>query len=189
MQRSQANFRVTFTRLKNTMGFDCFRSEAEFLQCDDERLWIDFDEFEKLYDEWVHLCDQAKFHPAEQIASDAVTLYKGDFLPEFYSTPIDQKQMDLKDKIKRLLHWLALRARERVEWHEAISLSRLLVALDPIGSEVAQRIIMEGLWRQGDRVGALHQFERLKRTLKDELGIDPSSETIDLYERIAEVTP
>lgn len=185
-QSSQANFRVTLARLNSTLGSDCVRSESEFVHVANANLRVDFIEFEGLYDRWVTLCDRAKFHAAEKLAREAVALYAGDFLPEFYSTPIDQKQMELKDKEKRLLHWLAQRARERLDWHEAISLSRRLVTLDPIGSEMGHRIIMEGLWQLGDRVGAIRQFERLKRTLKAELDIDPSPETMDLYGKIAE---
>jgi two-component SAPR family response regulator/Flp pilus assembly protein TadD len=185
MRSSQANFRVTLARLNNTLASDSIRGEAEFVHLDHSDLWIDFFEFEKLYEQWGILRDQAKLHAAEKMAREGVALYVGDFLPEFYSTPIDHKQMELKEKAKRLLHWLTQRSRERLDWHEAISLSRRLVTLDPIGSEAGHRTIMEGLWQLGDRVGAIRQFERLKRTLKDELEIDPSPETIDLYEKIA----
>ncbi|MCK4235341.1 AAA family ATPase, partial [candidate division WOR-3 bacterium] len=148
--KSQANFRVTLARLNRTLGYDCIRQEAQFLFLDHRNLWVDFVQFEDFFKEWYSLQQKGKLHLAEKKAQEAVLLYNGDFLPELYNFPIDQKQMELKEKVSRLLYWLAMRSRERFEWQEAISLAHNLITLDPIGSEGAHRIIMEGLWSQGD---------------------------------------
>ncbi len=58
--------------------------------------------------------------------------------------------------------------------------AQLAVSVDPF-REPSHRLLMDGLARGGDRVGALRAYERLRSILAGELGTDPSSETEDVY--------
>ena len=183
-QKSQANFRVTLTRLNRTLNFPCIEQDVQFLSLNREWVWVDFWRFEELLKQWLTQ-KREKPHLAEKTAQEAMSLYRGDFLPEMYEPPINDKQMELKEKAKKLLTWLTERHCERFEWQEAILLAYRLLAIDSV-DERAHRVIMEGLWRQGDRTGALRQFGRLKTGLKQELGLSPSRETVTLQTRIIE---
>ncbi|MFN2293019.1 MAG: ATP-binding protein [Candidatus Promineifilaceae bacterium] len=55
-------------------------------------------------------------------------------------------------------------------------------------NEEAHREVMELLALNGRRSEALMQFERCKKALHDELGLEPSAETKALYERIKRTT-
>jgi two-component SAPR family response regulator len=129
------------------------------------------------------LKQSGKFHPAEDRARRAVSLYRGYFLPEFYSLPIADKQDELKNTMRELLFWLAIRCIDRIEWHEAILLARRLLLLDAC-NEQACRIIMQGLSNQGDRTGAIRQYEHLCKCLKNEFDTIPGPATVKLYDRI-----
>jgi DNA-binding SARP family transcriptional activator/CheY-like chemotaxis protein len=50
--------------------------------------------------------------------------------------------------------------------------------------ENAYRFMMISYWKNGDRINALRQFERCKQALKQELGINVSRRTVELYEEI-----
>jgi DNA-binding SARP family transcriptional activator len=66
---------------------------------------------------------------------------------------------------------------------DAIRLARSWVELDPV-NEAAQRELITGLARAGRRNQALRQFLACRRTLVDELGIEPSAATVALQERV-----
>jgi DNA-binding SARP family transcriptional activator/pimeloyl-ACP methyl ester carboxylesterase len=59
-----------------------------------------------------------------------------------------------------------------------------LVELDPLDESAAVRLIRQ-LARDGDRAGALAQFERLDRTLRRELGTGPGPEATRLRDELA----
>jgi DNA-binding SARP family transcriptional activator/predicted ATPase len=62
----------------------------------------------------------------------------------------------------------------------AVRIARELVADDPT-DEGAHRTLIAALDRDGDRVGAVQAYEYCRSTLADELGIDPSGETVAVY--------
>ena len=72
----------------------------------------------------------------------------------------------------------------RAEWREAILLARKLAASDSC-SEQAFRIIMQGLFNLGDRTGAMRQYKQLQENLKENLGIPPEKQTVDLFTQIS----
>ena len=55
--------------------------------------------------------------------------------------------------------------------------------VDP-GDERAHLELMRQFVAAGDRYGALRQFDRLDRTLRTELGVQPSREAVQLRDRL-----
>ena len=185
-KKSQANFRVALTHLNKILGNKAVIQKGQFLLFDREQVSADFWRFDELVRDWQYLKQSGKFHPAEDRVRKAIALYKGDFLPEFYSQPIIDRQLELKDTMKELLFWLASRCMERIEWQEAIFFARRLLTID-LNDERAFQIIMEGLYNQGDRAGAIRLFESLKKRLKQELNTEPSPETLKLHKKITAI--
>ncbi len=182
-KKSQANFRVTLTHLNKVLGNDVILQKSTFITLNQDIIQVDLWAFDRFVKEWQDLKQCGKLHPAEDRARKAIALYKGDVLPEFYCQPIVEKQRESKNRLQDLLYWLAARCMERVEWQEAVNFARRLLTMD-LNDERACRIIMNGLYNQGDRIGAIRQFERLKNGLQDELDVEPSPETTKLYKRI-----
>ncbi|MEO0127786.1 MAG: AAA family ATPase [candidate division WOR-3 bacterium] len=181
--KAQLNFRVALTHLKKILGEDVIIQSGQFILLDMDIIEVDFLTFENLYKEWQGLKREGKLHTAEDRARRSLDLYKDDFLPEFYSEPILRKNMELKTKMKIMLSWLALRSLEKMDYQESIFMAQRLLAFDHL-DEKAHQIIMESLYNQGDRNGALRQFEILKRNFKEELDAEPGAETIKLYKKI-----
>jgi predicted ATPase/two-component SAPR family response regulator/Tfp pilus assembly protein PilF len=66
---------------------------------------------------------------------------------------------------------------------DAAATFRRVLALDNY-LEIAHRELMRSLARQGDTARALRHFEELRRLLRGEMGAEPSSETLLLYDRL-----
>jgi predicted ATPase/DNA-binding SARP family transcriptional activator len=64
--------------------------------------------------------------------------------------------------------------------HRAVSAARRAVTVAPL-DERAHRALIRALERAGDRAGAVSAYEQCRALLADQLGIDPSRETVDVY--------
>lgn len=69
------------------------------------------------------------------------------------------------------------------DWPGTIDLARRRLALDPL-DETAHRDLMAAYARSGRRGHALHQFLECRRTLVDQLGVEPSSATAELHAKV-----
>lgn len=182
-REAQNNFHVTLSHLRKVLGSEGIICEEPFYRLDTEKFWVDYLELERFYKEYSLYKSQGKLHLAEERARRAVKLYQGDFLPELYSLPIDDEQMVLKERIKEMLLWLAELSRERLEWKEVLTHSHRLLQIDPI-DERGHRLVMETLYKSGDRGGAIEHYNRLKKILKRELDVKPAPETEKLYQNL-----
>jgi DNA-binding SARP family transcriptional activator len=69
------------------------------------------------------------------------------------------------------------------ELPQAATCARRLVELAPF-RETGYRILMESLERSGNGAEALRVYDRLRVTLRDELGVPPSAAVQDVYRRL-----
>ncbi|HMK11818.1 MAG TPA: AAA family ATPase [Acidimicrobiales bacterium] len=103
-------------------------------------------------------------------AREALALYTGELLPEDrYEDWAEERREQL-----RLRHLGLLRLDE--QWDA-------VVELDP-SDEVAHVALMRRQATNGDRHGALRQFERMDRALRRELGVSPGREAAALRDRL-----
>jgi DNA-binding SARP family transcriptional activator len=122
--------------------------------------------------------------------SQAVALYRGEFLQQLEvrdSVAFDEWVMLWRERLQRA----ALEALAQLaSHHEAQGQDKLArqyawrtLALEG-WDEAAHRCVMRVLARNGQRSAALAQYERCRKVLADELGVEPSAETRALYEQI-----
>ncbi len=104
------------------------------------------------------------------LARAALTLYRGDLLPQDrYEEWAEERREQLRLRRLELL---------RIEGHwEAV------VEVDPT-DEVANVHLMHRYAADGDRHAAIRQFERLDRALRRELGVAPGREALALRDRL-----
>jgi DNA-binding SARP family transcriptional activator/predicted ATPase len=127
---------------------------------------------------------------ASRALREAVALYRGDFLegvylaqaPDFEEWALAEREQ-LRQLIQHALHRLAAHSAETGNYGEGIAYATRLLAMDP-WLEEAHRQLMLLLALGGQRSAALAQYAACRRTLRDELGVDPADETTALYERI-----
>jgi DNA-binding SARP family transcriptional activator/tetratricopeptide (TPR) repeat protein/predicted ATPase len=144
---------------------------------------------------WVDsVAFQASVREAEDSNDDrlrqAVDLYRGDFLegfyvrgaPDFEAWWLAERAL-LRELAIHSLAQLAGHAAEGQNLDQAIALTRRLLALEP-WREQEHRRLMTWLAQSGQRAAALAQFETCRQMLVEELAVEPSAETVALYERI-----
>lgn len=120
----------------------------------------------------------------------AVALYAGDFLDGLWVTQapaFEEWLASERERVRQLmlsaLHDLATDAIRRGALGQVIDYATRVLKMDP-WQEEAHRHLMYGLAISGQRGNALAQYDICRRALQDELGVDPSDETTDLYRRI-----
>ncbi|UCC64726.1 MAG: protein kinase, partial [Anaerolineae bacterium] len=122
--------------------------------------------------------------------AEAVELYRGDFLagftfrdsPDFddwQSFETERLRQELEGALGRLVRGHSAQG----DYRSAIGYAQRWSSLDPL-REAAHRALMELHAWSGDRSAALRQYEACARVLKEEMGVEPSPETTELYQRI-----
>jgi len=114
---------------------------------------------------------------------DAVTLYRGDFLEGFYDDWCLLERERLRGLYLTALHALLAHHKGRGEYEEALRYGQRLVVGDPLREET-HREVMQLLALLGRRNAALRQYLVCRRTLAEELGVEPLPETTALYREI-----
>ena len=121
--------------------------------------------------------------------AEAVNYYAGNLLQGF-SCPSEPFEVWLRSQ-REYLHQLALEAMLQVakdglqsgDYSVAVVMAQRQLMLEP-WREPAYRQLMQAHALMGDRSSALTQFERCRERLWEEIGVEPTPETIQLYEDI-----
>ena len=119
--------------------------------------------------------------PCGDLARQALSLVTGDVLASEPGMPWAVEVRDqFSHELTALLTIAAGCAVEHGEQANAVALARRALERDPYG-EGAARHLITALWRMGRRGEALREYDKVRRTLVDELGVEPSTETRDLH--------
>jgi DNA-binding SARP family transcriptional activator/predicted ATPase len=189
-QRARTNLRSTLANLRKVLNDP--RSSPPHLLIDREAI-----QFNKDSDHWL---DWSAFvsTPAEirvdaahlERFEGAIALYRGPFLSGFSvsdSSPFEEwtilKREQINQRVMGILCSLAAYYGQQGEHEIAQTHARKMVELEPWNEE-AHRQLMHLLVLGGQRSAALAQYEACRRNLAEELDVEPSRETIALYEAI-----
>ncbi len=130
--------------------------------------------------------------PGERVQAlrAAVALYRGDFLDGLYvaqAESFEEWMLAERERLRQLalhaLHTLVTHSAEQGQYLAGIDDATRLLTLDPLREE-SHRQLMWLLALSGQRSAALARYETLCRILDEELGLEPTEETQELYEQI-----
>jgi DNA-binding SARP family transcriptional activator len=102
------------------------------------------------------------------------------FLPGEDGEWIDRRRAEQRTQLLRALEILAEVWSRRGEVAQGVRVAEEAVALEPF-RETAHRRLMQAHVAAGNRAEALRAYERCRRLLAEELGVDPSPETEAAY--------
>ncbi|TAH54066.1 MAG: hypothetical protein EYC68_00975 [Chloroflexota bacterium] len=197
-ETARHNLRQALFNLRRAIGdhtaeppfFFITRDEIQFNPACDHSL--DVEEF----DAYLAACERHAHANIETCAlcaaqmQQAIDLYRGKFLQEFFlegSAEFEEWALARREAT----HQRALDALTHLanyyEQHGDLAATRRAalrqLELDP-WREQAHRQMMRALVTEGQRNAALAQYETCRRVLAQELGVEPSVETRELYEKI-----
>lgn len=113
----------------------------------------------------------------------AISLYHGDYLAELDYPWL----LPLREKLRNLYCEALLKVAgccfDEADYQRAINHLLLAIEINPYLEE-PYRLLMKTYAAFGDRNMARQIYQKLSTLLKEELGIDPSSETVALYEKL-----
>ncbi len=120
----------------------------------------------------------------------AIDLYRGDFLEDIALDDSHSFQEWVIFQREQYFRYLLQALRSMSDYYQrqgdveqAYRYAWRYANLAPL-EEAAHRQLMSLMALSGERSAALEQYQSLRRLLKDELGVDPSTDTQALYERI-----
>ncbi|MCX6044721.1 MAG: bacterial transcriptional activator domain-containing protein [Chloroflexi bacterium] len=152
-------------------------------------VWLDTEVFEQLITaanqallERAGNLDQARTY-AIACYTTAVNLYNGDYLPE-------RRYEDWSSAERERLQLLALNTMTTLAELlldrsplESVRLAQRVLAIDPVWED-AYRIQMRAYVAQRNRPLAIRTYEKCRKVLEEEFGVEPLPETIALYQQI-----
>jgi LuxR family maltose regulon positive regulatory protein len=184
------NFHPTISHLRKALNtgqvvkkdFVLYREGAYFLN-PEFRYRLDTEEFERLLAEAREARRDGGADRSAQLLAEAINLYRGDFLEEFYYNWIEELQSFYRDLYLEGLKELIAYHGERGDNESVIRYGQMFLARDPYQEDVHCNV-MEAFVHSGNRAAAIEQFDGLRKMLRGELGVDPLPATIAKYESL-----
>jgi LuxR family maltose regulon positive regulatory protein len=118
-----------------------------------------------------------------QLLSEAVAIYKGDFLEELYYDWVEEQRSFYQELYLEALSGLLSYSDHRGDYTSAIRYGQMIIRRDPYREDIHCQV-MEAYARSGNRGAAIEQYETLKETLGRELGVAPLHTTVAKYESL-----
>ena len=185
---AKASLRVHLSNLRRLLGshLNITRQTVAFNR--NQPYHLDIETF-------IKALDKAKNDGNHQDLNRAIGMYRGDFLdgfyvrdaPDFEAWVLSQREA-LREEAIQALSQVIEKAIESRMHQEAIDYAKHLLKLDTWREE-AYRHLMLCLARTGQRSAALMQYEICCRVLSEELGVEPTADTVALYNRIRLAQP
>lgn len=148
-------------------------------------IFIDATEFEKFIEQGEAKIE-ADAMQAVSLLEQAIALYQGDFLPDCrYDAWAAGEREHLTVLFLRAADQLCSLYLEQAHVAEVIELSQRILAQDNCW-ERAYRYLMQAYAILGDHGQVARTFKRCEQTLREELDVPPSAETLSLYQKLTQ---
>lgn len=176
------NFHTTLYRARQALGENVIILDDDRYSINpDVALWCDVHDMQKLIQQAQLL--SARDARTEDMWRKAVRLYRGEFLSSLLSDWAAFQREKLQETYVEALAGAANCSRARGNLSESLSLLKQALHGNPYREDI-YRAIIQCYADLGERHQVLAWFQRLERVFREELGIKPSQDTVDLVERL-----
>lgn len=170
-QRARKNLRQTLWRLQNAIGDAVLQVDAASVGLPSgPALWLDIAALEEA---------------GEQDLEAAVSAYRGELLPGFYEPWVLLERDRIDAVYDRKMKRLVDQKLGDQNWAEAIEWAEAWIANGRI-PEAGYRALITAFAASGERSKAEEAYRRCVEALREEIGVEPSDETRELYESLVE---
>lgn len=182
-----SNFRSTLHAMRRALasrtpdrpGGVVFGDHDSVWLASDAELWTDASIFEQKVAEASRSADPLP------LLEEASALYAGDYLPDdLYEDWAADRRDGLRRTWAELQFGLARACETRGDVNAAQQPLERLLRADPCDERAAQEL-MKLLARHGRRSESVRVYQRLTRSLQEELDVEPSAESAELYRQIS----
>jgi DNA-binding SARP family transcriptional activator len=158
--------------------------EPEWLQLNEQaRLALDVREFERAY-ALTHDTNGQQLLPLQvQLIENALELYRGNLLDGWYQDWCLFERERLQNMYLSMLDKMMGYCELYQRFEQGISYGVQILRYDR-AHERTYANLMRLHYQAGDRTAALHQYERCVAALREELSVEPSRQTSELYELV-----
>lgn len=185
--KARSTFHSTAYRLRRALYPDCLlHAENSYWLNPEGDYRYDVEQFRRLLEE-AEALPKGSSDRARKL-EEAVALYRGSFLKDFYSEWCLTLGRDLEQQYLKALALLAGYHAARGEYKEAVSLLERLLTLDPYDEE-AYLHLMKAHINHGEPAMAQRCYRRYERVVRDELGSAPTLQLVSLYRKIVSDEP
>lgn len=174
-------FHATLFRLRKVLFPDCVILDSDRYRLNPEiQLWYDVTEFIRLLEE----AERSQSEPAAvQLYQQAINLYQGDYLAQFYSEWCAPERERLQERYLNAVDILLGTYMRQEKYDQAAALCQRALIIDPY-REALYRRLMECASLTGDRATAIRYYQQCVKMLEEDMGVEPMPETQALYEQI-----
>src|SRR5260370_20657016 len=149
---------------------------------------LDVEEFEQAYLTSKQLSGQALSQMQLELLRKAADLYRGDLLEGCYQDWCLHERERLQNMYLLVLDKLLASCEKHGNCEQGWSYGARILQSDPACERTHQRL-MRLYYGAGDQAGAVRQYERCVTALKQEVGVEPSRQTLELYQQICADKP
>jgi DNA-binding SARP family transcriptional activator len=148
------------------------------------RIWLDVDEFKAAWKEGQNCERKNQTAMALRAYERAAEIYTGDFMEQSpYEDWLISEREHLREVYLVILDKISNYYSQDGQPQLSIELCELMLEKDSCQEEVYRRL-MKCYYRLGARDKALKSFLRCREVIKKELDVQPTDETVSLYEQI-----
>jgi len=182
--QGRANLNWVLSKIKTLLP-GCLQTNRHTVQFQRTAMyWLDIDTFRTLEEQ----------RDATSLVA-AVELYRGEFLEgltlngcaEFEIWLVGERER-WRQRIVWALGELVMHQCQCGEYEQAIRFARRSLVMEPWREETHQQVMRLLAW-SGQRSAALAQYETCRKLLIEELGVEPSKETREIYDLLLEGEP
>lgn len=191
---AESDFKTTLQRLRRSLqptlhkdfGSSYIHLHDNVVSMDAELCQVDADLFSSLAKKGEEMEKTGNAKEALSVCSDAIEMYKGNFLPdELYLPWADKRREELKGEYIELLKRAANLHDKQGAVRKAIDCHKKAIQADPLLEESYQKL-MSLCYSKGMYNEALRAYESCQKVLKKELQSKPDPLTTALYKMILE---
>jgi DNA-binding SARP family transcriptional activator len=151
-------------------------------------VWMDISEFERVY-RCIQEIHAYNFEPGlYEALKRVVDLYQGDLCEDCFEDWCIFERERFQNMHLTLLEKLVGYCEHHAKYLEALQYCERVLRIDGAHERTHRRMIRM-YYALGKRTSALRQYERCVVALRQELGVAPSWQTVDLYEQVCRDEP
>jgi len=180
--KATSNFHINLYRARRAISPSIFLIEEGRYKVNPHlNIWFDVAEFDSLLSQAENRLRGSKTKLAN--LEQAIEIYRGPFMKEFYGEWIELLRRELEDKYLRALSLLVSLKADRGEHEVAIVLLKKYLTIDPYHDEIYCQI-MEQYLALEDKASALRTYKRYIDGVANELRVSPPARMEELHKRM-----